>query len=135
MERDEKKKKQIKSRQIAVLIDEVHTDIVLSELANAIQVVVTQRGKVGHVFECVSDGGVPDGGVPGEGSETFSVDCVLGRRETIEEVFARQIVQTLSATTEKKLLIALGLKEKEPPVSTLRGLLAVLLANAFWKKE
>jgi hypothetical protein len=130
MERDEQKKKQIKSRQIAVSIDGVHTDVVLSEFVNAIHVLVTQRGKVGHVFECSSDGGVPGE----EGSETFTVDCLLGRREAVEEVFARQMVQALSATTEKKLLISLGLKEKEPPISTLQGLLAVLLANAFWKK-
>ncbi len=127
MDHDAKRKK-LKSRQLAVLIDDVHTYVVLTEFFDCIHVLVTQRGKVGHVFDCQSDGGVPGE----DGSETFTVHCLLGKRETVEEVFARQIVQALSGTTEKKLIIALGLAHKEPPVSMLQGLLAVLKKNAFW---
>jgi|JI10StandDraft_1071094.scaffolds.fasta_scaffold786842_1 hypothetical protein len=123
---DERKRKQVKSRQIAVTIDGIHTDVVLSEFVDVVHVLVTQRQKVGHLFECSSDGGVSGE----DGSETFSVDCLLGSRETVEEVYARQIVAALP--TEKKLLIALALQQKEPPLSMLHGLLAVLKANAFW---
>ena len=110
-----------------MLIDGVHTDVILTLHANAIMIVVTQRDKVGHFFEAFSDGGH-------EESETFTVNTLLGSRGGVEEVFARQMVQTLSGTTQRKFIIGLGLKEREPPVSTLHGLLAVLRANVFWKK-
>jgi hypothetical protein len=130
MEGDNRKRKQIKCRHVAVSIDGIQTDLVLSEFVDTIHLLITQRGKIGHLFECSSDGGVPGD----EGSETFTVNCLLGKRESVEEVFARQIVASLSPTTEKRLLIALGLQQREPPISTLNGVLAVLSANAFWKK-
>ena len=70
-----------------------------------------------------------------DGTETFTVNCVLGARGGVEEVFARQIVGALSATTRRRLLVCLGLQSKEPPLSTLHGLLAVLKANAFWRRK
>ncbi len=75
-----------------------------------------------------------DGGSAADGTETFTVNCVLGARGGVEEVFARQIVGALSPTTNRRFLVSLALQSKEPPVSTLHGLLAVLRANAFWKK-
>ncbi len=47
-----KKKEALLMRQIAVLIDGVHTDILLTLFEDAIQITVTQRGKIGHLFEC-----------------------------------------------------------------------------------
>ena len=121
------KKKQLKSRQVAVKIDGVHTDVVLTVFVDALLVLVTQRGKIGHVFETYSDGG--------EGSsETFTVNVLLGSREGVEEVFARQIIEALSKTTRRKVIIGLGLRDREPPVSTLHGLLGVLKANVIWKR-
>lgn len=90
-------------------------------------ILVTQREKIGHFFEAYSDGGVGE-------TETFSVNALLGSRDGIEEIFARQIVETLAFSTRKKLIIGLGLKDRQPPVSTLHGLLAVLKANIIWKR-
>jgi hypothetical protein len=124
-----RKKEALPSRQIAVQIDGVHTDVLLTVFEDVVHVLATQRGKVGHVFECESDGGSA-----ADGTETFTVNCVLGARGGVEEVFARQIVAALSETTSRRFLVSLGLLSKDPPVSTLQGLLAVLKANAFWKK-
>lgn len=117
----------IATRQVAVCIDDVPTDVVISVFTDALWVVALQRGRIGHLFECSSDGGSAE-------SETFSVACLLGSRGGVEEVFARQIVAALSGTTERRMLVGLGLQSREPPVSVLHGLLAVLRANVFWKK-
>jgi hypothetical protein len=117
----------LKSRQLAVLIDGVHTDIILTVYSDCVLVVCTQRAKLGHLFEAYSDGGDGD-------CETFTVNPLLGSREGIELIFARQIVEALSKSTKRKLFISLSLQERTPPLSTLHGLLAVLRANVIWKR-
>lgn len=116
----------IKTRQVAVTIDGVHTDIVLTVFSNCIMCVVTQREKIGHMFECHCDGGFED-------TETYTVNALLGSRGGVEEVFARQIIAALSRTTQRHFIIGLAMKEKEPPISTLHGVLSALKANVFWK--
>jgi hypothetical protein len=47
-----RKKEALPFRQIAAQIDGVHTDVLLTLFEDVVHVVVTQRGKVGHIFEC-----------------------------------------------------------------------------------
>ena len=57
MHEAKRKKEALPFRQVAVEIDGVHTDVLLTLYEDAVHVLVTQRGKVGHVFECERWGG------------------------------------------------------------------------------
>lgn len=130
----------IASRQIAVLIDGIHTDIIITVFEGNILLIITQREKIGHWFEAYCDGG------DGEGI-TYTVNILLGSRDdTVPQVYARQIVAMLTSPGGgvvglvgvvgggvRKLIIGLGFREKCPPPSTLTGLLSVLKVNKIWK--
>ena len=117
------------SIQIAVTIDDIHTDFIFTLFNDCIFVVVTQREKIGHLIEAYSDGGFDE-------CETYTVNVLLGSRESVEQIYARNIVQEMSKVTKNKVLIGMGLKDRQPPTSMLDGILSVIRANAvFWGKQ
>jgi hypothetical protein len=123
----------LNTRQLAVRIDGVHTDVVVSDIGDTLFIIITQRDKIGHLFECSCDGGDT------AESQTFTVNTLLGSRsdESVETIFARQIVQLVANhAPQKKVILGMALKDRQPPPSTLAGVLAVLGANSsMWKVD
>lgn len=123
-----------RSRQVAVTIDDVHTDFVITVFSNCIFLIVTQREKMGHIIEAYSGFFSFCQGwfyiypffIKMEALMSvklsqvsiliyflssnhlalfFAVNVLLGARETVEQVYARNIVQELSKTTSQKFVI------------------------------
>ena len=111
------------SRHVAVEIDHIRTDIIITEYANRIFILITQRSKMGSLVSASKDGGQGS-------SATYTVEVLMGsRQDPIPEIYARQIIAVVSQVTEKPLLLSLALKHKEPPVSMLKSLVTILKLN------
>lgn len=117
------------TRALAVEIDGVHTDLVMSRFGATLLLVLTQRAKVGHMVEAVCDGGADE-------ARTYSVDVRLGARDDpVPEIFARHLVALLADHNgpDTRLVLGIAMREREPPPSTLQAVLAVVRANVdFW---
>ncbi len=123
------RKAALASRQLALSIDGVRTDVVITVFRDTVLIIVTQRDKIGHLFE-----GSCDGGDAASDSRTFTVTTLLGSRaDTVPQIYARQVVALVTERwSQCRVVFGVALRDATPPVSMLAGVLAALRANALW---
>lgn len=62
-----------------------------------------------------------------EGGTTFSIQTLLGKRDSETELYARKLIELTSKSSKKPLILALGLKKLSPPL--LKSILELVEAN------
>eukprot|EP00741_Cyanophora_paradoxa_P008279 tig00001284_g8008.t1 len=104
--------------QFALLVNDTHTEVVISDFADRVFVGISQIGKWATWAQAHKDTTI-------EGAETFSVRTLLGAPDDpVPAIYARAIIPLVSKKTDRPLLLALGLKDTSPPV--FRGILGAI---------
>lgn len=68
-----------------------------------------------------------------DGGCIYQVTTVMGKRDDpLLHIYARQIIEGLSATTTKPLLLAISLKAENRDPSTFQSILNELFQNNAW---
>lgn len=115
-----------RTKQGAVTIDGVHTDIVCTAFEDHTFLVITQYQKLGTLVQVLQDGEIPD-----ERNPTFTTKVLLGKDEPITHVYARNLATTVcSAPNSKPLLLAIALKKHSPAV--LKTLQRIIMDYQVW---
>lgn len=119
----------INTRQIAVTLDGVHTDIVYQMFSDKLFIIATQLGKMGTLISCETDGIGGGGGVMGEATMDVNARVLLGNPdEPLLLVFASNLFKKLSSFVDRRtILISVALKEKN--VRILHALEKVIVEN------
>jgi len=116
----------LKTRQFAVIIEGDHTDFVITSYSDRIFIIVTQINKLGTLTLSNKETTV-------EGTTIFASKTLLGRREDYpSSILSRQLIEDISKTTEKSLILAVTLKKKNDDTKTLKIILDILTQNKVW---
>ncbi|KAJ3410689.1 hypothetical protein HDV05_003486 [Chytridiales sp. JEL 0842] len=104
----------IKSEQVAGVVGGVPTDVVVTEFADRVFVIITQLGKIGHLMQATSTDVVAPGGVLSSGNPS-TVKSLLGTSDSeFDVVFTDHIKSKLSAKRDdRSLLLSLALKRRD----------------------
>lgn len=101
-----------------------HTDIVLSNHDDCIMVMVTQIGSMGTILHASKEESVST-------DRTFNVSVIFGKRdEPLLVACARQLIEHISNSSSRPLLLSLGLKEHS--LETCKEIVAVVIDNCIW---
>jgi hypothetical protein len=105
----------------------VKTSITVSSFEDRHFVVITQTGKFGTLLSAWAEDKL-DGQ-----SKTYNSTVLLGKREDeLLNVFAQQIVQKISQTSDTPLLLSIALSDEGREVSTFRQILDTVEELATW---
>ncbi len=104
----------------------VHYFVCLIDYSDRVFVVITQINKFGTLIngwaESKSDGG-----------KLYQVNTLMGRRDDpLLSIYARQILEKLSATSDKPLLLAISLSPEGRSTETFQAVLNKLYENNTW---
>lgn len=95
-----------KTRNFAILVNDQHTEILLTHFPNYVNLIVTQFGKIGNLYQVKID-------QPGNGlaiaEPVYSISTVLGAENIQAEVAVRYLSEKLNI--KKPLLVCLALKD------------------------
>lgn len=100
------------------------TDIVLSNYDDYIMVMVTQIGTMGTILHASKEESVST-------DPTFNVSVVFGKRdEPLLVACARQLIEHISISSSRPLLLSLGLKDHS--LETCKEIVAAVIDNRVW---
>jgi hypothetical protein len=111
----------------AVVIDGVHTEILMDAFADCVFVLVTQTGKMGTTVR-----GTADAVVKFHTAPAFDIQPVLGRQnDVVTHLIARELLADIAKTTDKALLLSVALKKSptKQAVNTDASYVSVDAAN------
>jgi hypothetical protein len=108
-------------RHVALLVDGVHTEVLVTMYVDRVLCVVTQRDKMGTLVTASKD--VDEASV----GTTFSTQTLLGRDEGIANMLARLLVARLAAAgvVRRPLLLSLALRDNDVEADSERGAMLV----------
>ncbi|KAJ3435641.1 proteasome assembly chaperone 3 [Anaeramoeba flamelloides] len=109
-------------------IDNLKTDIIYSVFENRIFIWVSQTKSMGSIISAEKDKLAEENlNVP-----TYSLTTLLGdrKRDQMYQIMARQIIEQISKTSNKTLLLAIATKNME--MDHLRKVLQQILKNKVW---
>ncbi|EFA80956.1 proteasome assembly chaperone 3 [Heterostelium album PN500] len=116
----------VKTRQLSVLIDDVHTDIVLSSFQNLIFVSISQTNKFSTWIKACKQ---MDGFAAEEAC--FEVVTLLGsNQDTLLTIYARQLIENISLSSNKDLLLSIALSNKSK--ETFKAILTLIFGHKVW---
>lgn len=88
--------------------------------------VITQLGKFGTIMKAWAE-------PKSEGGSIFQVSTIMGKRDDpLLHIYARQIIERMSSSTDKPLLLSLSLKPDCRDAGTFQEILNQLFQNCAW---
>lgn len=89
---------------------------------------ITQLNKFGTIMKSWAE-------PRSDGGNIYQVSTIFGKRDDpLLHIYARQIVERLSTTTNKPLLLAISLKPDSRDSDTFQDILNELFANNAWSQ-
>eukprot|EP01064_Diplonema_japonicum_P011059 TRINITY_DN1833_c3_g1_i1.p1 TRINITY_DN1833_c3_g1~~TRINITY_DN1833_c3_g1_i1.p1 ORF type:complete len:151 (+),score=22.41 TRINITY_DN1833_c3_g1_i1:51-503(+) len=130
IDNEKEKKKQIRTRTGKCVVGERDTDIVVQAFADYYMVVATMLPVPGLVLECEGSS------VEGQPTADYDVRTLLGSENLALNVVGRQLVQKTAETSQKKILLYLGvhpsLTEPGTAKTTIKELLVAIDSCRMW---
>ncbi|XP_068690356.1 proteasome assembly chaperone 3-like [Montipora foliosa] len=117
-----------RTRQAAILIDGIHTEVFCCCYQDRIFVIVSQLEKMGNLISVNKLSSSED--ASSTGTQTFHTKTLMGSDEEIWHVYAKQIGALVSSSSSKPLLVGIALKKHSP--QTLQQILKLLQSNQVW---
>ncbi|TFJ80293.1 hypothetical protein NSK_008436 [Nannochloropsis salina CCMP1776] len=92
-------------------INGVLTDVAIFNFSDRIFLVISQNARFGTVISAKADDSVARPGA----APSFDVSVLLGRRDDpLLLIYARQLVETVSRSSSRPLLLSISLRERDP---------------------
>lgn len=89
-------------------------------------VAITQLGKFGTIMKAWAE-------PKSEGGSIFQVSTLMGKRDDpLLHIYARQIIERLSSSIDKPLLLSLSLKPESRDAGTFQEILNELFQHNAW---
>jgi proteasome assembly chaperone 3 len=108
------------------LLNQLRNTFFATEYADRIFVHITQMGKFGTIMKAWAE-------PRSEGGSIYHVSTLMGKRDDpLLQIYARQIIERLSATSSKPLLLALSLKAESRDAGTFQSILNELFQHSAW---
>ncbi|XP_073228160.1 proteasome assembly chaperone 3-like [Porites lutea] len=118
----------VQTRQAAVILDGIHTEVICCCYQDRIFVIVSQFEKIGTLISVNKLSSTKDASATG--MQTFSTKTLIGIDEEIWHVYAKQIAKLISESSNKPVLLGIALKKHSPQI--LQQILHLLQANRVW---
>eukprot|EP00697_Spironema_sp_BW2_P004964 gnl/Spiro4/16710_TR8992_c0_g1_i1.p1 gnl/Spiro4/16710_TR8992_c0_g1~~gnl/Spiro4/16710_TR8992_c0_g1_i1.p1 ORF type:complete len:120 (+),score=20.93 gnl/Spiro4/16710_TR8992_c0_g1_i1:77-436(+) len=115
--------------QFAAEVNGSPTSFVCSLYADRIVVMVTQTSNFGSIVHASADrmSTSEDGAC-----SSFTVMPLLGPCEDLLSILARQLIECISRTSDRPLLLCVSLKRENENTPFYRALLQTIIANKTW---
>jgi hypothetical protein len=112
-------------KQFAAIIDNVHTEFVITDYGDQIFFIITQLNKLGTILRGKKDSII---GNSADECSLYSVQTLLGKRDdSLLELFARQLTEMVNANSpQKSVVLAISLKDGQSSSQTLKKILSLL---------
>ncbi|KAJ1432672.1 hypothetical protein B484DRAFT_447682 [Ochromonadaceae sp. CCMP2298] len=110
----------------SILVNGVPTDLVITGYYDRVFVIISQLDSVGTILKA-------DAEKKSDGGFIFEVDTVLGKRDDpLLTIYARQIVERLSKTSTKPLLLSISLRDNCRSTECFATILNALYEFEAW---
>ena len=105
----------------------VCTEIICTSFNDRHFVVISQMKKMGTLINAWTE-------KKADGGKSFDMVTVLGRRDDpLLNVYARQLIERISASSDKPLLLAIALVPEGRDVGTFQSVLNTIANNNSWQ--
>lgn len=106
---------------------EIQTDIITTSYHDRHFVVISQMKKFGTLISAWAE-------TKADGGKTFDMSTLLGRRDDpLLNVYARQLIEIISAVSDKPLLLAIALQPNGRDTVTFQSILNSLTNHNSWQ--
>jgi len=114
------------TKQFASLVQGEHTEFVLSSFSDHVFILVTQINKIGTMIKARKDLDI-------EGSSSYTIHTMLGKRDPNVEVYARRLIEiTSSQGCPKPIIVSISLKKDNNDPQTFKQVISVIAENRVW---
>eukprot|EP01080_Neovahlkampfia_damariscottae_P002283 gene2283-2456_t len=120
-----KKKNNFDRKHLAFLIEGVHTELIIQGFVDKIFIMITQLNKPGTIMT----------GKKEDMEGIFDIQTLVGKREeVIHDIFANQLMNDISKTSNKTLILSVALKEmKESDNRKIsKQIIEIILKHKIW---
>jgi len=117
-----------KQLQFAYEIEGVHTDFIITSFDSMVFIIVTQLEKIGSLVKAFKDSELA-----ASGEHSYSMHTLLGsRNDKYVELLARQLIESISKSGERQLILATGFKPKSVSMAFLKAVLDLIVKQKIW---
>jgi protein involved in ribonucleotide reduction len=126
------------SSHVSILMNDIHTEIIMFSYSNNIHIIITQVGKPGTIISASSEEKLVK---ELDEEKIFETKTIFGKKDNeIYDLLARRLIQSISTNSKKKLILNVALNkefeqiyEDEGPKECLLPIIDLIEKNKVWE--